>query len=132
MLRIEEGIEIVDKAGRPRIVLTVDEIGSETCPKIELLDDFGCSRISIYLEKERGGVAILHENGDVAVGIGTDENGGGLEASMSNDPYARVHLLPLGGEYRLMITRKDNRQTHPDGSLSAQTATFPEKQHENK
>ena len=126
MLRIKEGIEIVDKNGAPRIRLSIDEFGEDEFPKIDILDETGFPRISIGMEQGFGKIALYSADGNFTVGIGEDGTGGGVEAAANKDPYARVHLIPMDGEYRLIISRKDNRQIHSDGSISVATAEFPD------
>jgi len=127
MLRIDEGIEIVDKNGNPRIRLTIENFG----PRIEIFDEHGCGRIHIGVEDNFGKIGIYSENGEIAVGMGEDHSGGGVSAAAKNDPYSRAQLLPADGEYRLMITKKNNRQFHSDGSVSVLTVSFPDKTHKD-
>ena len=125
MLRVKEGIEIVDKNGVPKIRLAIGEYGNNEFPKIEILDEFGVSRISIGVEDNSGKIGIYSESGNFAIGIGEDHSGGGFQAVANNDSYSCVHLIPIDGEYRLIISRKNNRQLNSDGSVSVTTAVFP-------
>ena len=127
MLRIDEGIEIVDKNGNPRIRLMIEDYG----PQITICDEHGCGRISIGVEDNFGKIGIYSENGEIAVGMGEDHSGGGVSAAAKNDPYSRAQLLPADGEYRLMITKKNNRQFHSDGTVSVHTVSFPDKTHKD-
>ena len=127
MLRVDEGIEIVDKNGNPRIRLVIEDFG----PQIEIFDDRGCGRLYIRIEDDCGKIGILSENGELAVGMGEGCDGGGVNIAAKNDPYSRADLLPVNGEYRLIISRKNNRQFHSDGSVSVPTVSFPDKTHNN-
>ncbi|MDO4859302.1 MAG: hypothetical protein Q4A17_15320 [Thermoguttaceae bacterium] len=127
MLQIQEGIEIVDKNGVPKIRIAIGKYGDNEFPKIEILDDTGTPRISIGLEDNSSKIGLYTEDGNFAIGIGENADGGGLDAFANGSQYASAHLIPIKGEYRLIISRPPKtKQFYPDGSVSVVTDVFPQ------